>query len=186
MQHAYLLGKEQTENDLMAWNNDTTRLPLQMHKDYLTKLYLKNEFAEGHFKITNKVISLKDIRVPLFIVGTQKDHVSPWQSVYKAHLFTDVEVDFILTSGGHNAGIVSEPGHPRRYFFSKKTLRNQTYLSPENWLKQATRYEGSWWPHWHQWLADHSSLEQSGSIERLGSAQYPPLMDAPGNYVLVS
>ncbi|RNC77455.1 poly-beta-hydroxybutyrate polymerase [Piscirickettsiaceae bacterium NZ-RLO2] len=186
MQHAYFLGKEQTENDLMAWNNDATRLPLQMHKDYLTKLYLKNEFAEGHFKITNKVVSLKDIRVPLFMVGTQKDHVSPWESVYKAHLLADTNIDFILTSGGHNAGIVSEPGHPRRYFFSKKTPENQTYLSPENWLKKATRHEGSWWPHWHKWLVDHSSQKQTESVDSLGHAKYPPLMCAPGKYVLVS
>jgi hypothetical protein len=49
-------------------------------------------------------------------VGTLRDHIALWRSVNKIHLLTDTEVTFLLTSGGHNAGIVSEPGHPGRTY----------------------------------------------------------------------
>ena len=116
MVHSYLLGERQPMFDLMAWNADTTRMPFRMHSEYLRKLYLNNELAEGRYDVEGNPITINDIRVPIFAVGTQKDHVSPWRSVYKIHLLADTEVTFLLTSGGHNAGVVSEPGHRRRSY----------------------------------------------------------------------
>src|SRR6516225_5114625 len=100
--------------DLTAWNADGTRMPARMHSEYLRKLFLRNDLAEGRYEAGGRPVTLADVHVPLFVVGTVKDRVAPWRSVYKIHRLTDAEVTFVLAAGGHNAGIVSEPGHPRR------------------------------------------------------------------------
>jgi polyhydroxyalkanoate synthase len=116
MVHDYLLGRRRQMNDLMAWNADGTRLPYRMHSEYLRQLFLGNDLAQGRYLVDGRPITISDIRVPLFAVGTSRDHVAPWSSVYKLHLLSDTEITFVLASGGHNAGIVSEPGHPRRSY----------------------------------------------------------------------
>src|SRR5262245_65601291 len=100
----------------MAWNADTTHMPYRMHSEYLRNLYLNNDLAEGRWLVDGKAITLTNIRAPMFVVGTTGDHVSPWRSVYRIHLLADNEITFLLTSGGHNAGIVSEPGRKNRSY----------------------------------------------------------------------
>ena len=179
----YLLGERQPMIDLMAWNADATRMPYRMHTQYLRRLFLANELAHGRYEIEQRPVALPDIGAPIFAVATETDHVAPWRSVYKIHLLTDTEVSFVLTSGGHNAGIVSEPGHPRRYFRIHRTAYNAPYRDPDVWTAQAELREGSWWPAWHAWLAERSGSRRSPP--RLGDADagYPPLADAPGSYV---
>ena len=112
----YLLGERDQPNDLMAWNADTTRMPARMHHEYLVALYLNNALAAHSYRVEGRAVSLGDISLPVFMVGTQRDHVSPWRSVYKPHHLCDAEITFVLTSGGHNAGIISEPGHAHRSY----------------------------------------------------------------------
>ncbi len=174
----YLLGERAPPNDLMAWNADVTRMPARMHTQYLRCMYLHNELAEGQYLVQGQPVALMDLRVPVFCVGTVTDHVAPWRSVYKLHLLSPAEIDFVLTSGGHNAGIVSQPGHPRRHFQHMLRPQMGRYVPPDEWLRMAPSEQGSWWPKWHQWLAEHS-----------GPKVKPPAMgealgDAPGQYVL--
>ena len=114
--HDYLTGVRAPMFDLMAWNADSTHMPHRMHTEYLQRLYLDNELATGRFVVDGRPAAVQNIRVPIFVVGTERDHVAPWRSVYKIHYLADTDVTFVLTSGGHNAGIVSEPGHPRRSY----------------------------------------------------------------------
>jgi polyhydroxyalkanoate synthase len=182
----YLRGKRDTPNDLMAWNADGTRMPCRMHAEYLRRLYLNNSLARGEFSAEGKLVDLAAIRSPMFVVGTETDHVAPWKSVYKARGLTrSPDYTFLLTSGGHNAGIVSGPVHPRRRHRARTWADERATLTPEAWLDGTPSQEGSWWPVWDRWLSAHSRAAQV-SPPGIGSARagYPPLADAPGRYVL--
>jgi polyhydroxyalkanoate synthase len=180
--HNYLVGCREPLTDLMAWNADATRMPYQMHSEYLRRLFLHNDFAEGRYDVGGRPAMLSDIRAPMFVVGTEKDHVAPWQSVYKIHLPTDTDVTFLLTNGGHNAGIVSEPGHPRRRYRVSHRVAENSYVDPDTWLRQTPPHDGSWWPVWQDWLARNSTGQTVPPV--MGESHYPPLCDAPGTYVL--
>lgn len=180
----YMMGERAPMTDLMAWNADTTRMPYRMHSEYLRNLYLNNDLAEGRCRVGERPIAMNDIRAPMFVVGTERDHVAPWRSVYKIHLLTDTEIAFLLTTGGHNAGIVSEPGHKGRSYQLMIKFGGDHYTDPDTWAAAASRKEGSWWPEWVAWLETRSG--QPVPPPRLAAAEgeYTALADAPGTYVL--
>jgi len=178
----YMLGLRDRPNDLMAWNADTTRMPYRMHSEYLHKLFLHNDLATGHYEVDGQPIWFTDIHVPCFAVGTVSDHVAPWKSVYKLHMLP-LDITFVLTSGGHNAGIVSEPGHPHRHFQIHHRPPQERYLAPAQWQQQVPHQEGSWWPAWQNWLVSHSTGLVAPPATGL-PGQKKKLPDAPGHYVL--
>jgi polyhydroxyalkanoate synthase len=180
----YLLGKRRPPNDLMSWNADQTRLPYRMHAEYMRELFLNNSLAEGRYRVDGKAIAVSDIRIPIFAIGTETDHVAPWESVYKINLLADSqEVTFLLTSGGHNAGIISEPGHQGRSYRIGTRTDDESYVDPETWFESTPLKEGSWWPAWQGWLAEHSSARAAPPAIGAPDAGYPVLGDAPGTYV---
>nr|WAW84754.1 poly(3-hydroxyalkanoate) polymerase [Xanthobacter sp.] len=178
----YLMGERAPMNDLMAWNADATRMPYRMHSQYLRNLFLDNELAVGRYMVEGRPVSLQNIRVPLFVVGTERDHVAPWKSVYKIHQLTDTDVTFVLASGGHNAGIVSEPGHKHRHYRIHDTKLGEMHVSPEEWMEANRSQDGSWWPAWEAWLAGQSSGRIG--LPPLGAPGYEVLGPAPGTYVM--
>lgn len=184
MMREYLLGERDDVTDLMAWNADQTRMPYRMHSQYLRGLFLENRLTAGRYAVEGAVIALKDIHAPMFAVGTETDHIAPWHSVYKIHLFTDNELTFVLTNGGHNAGVVSEPGHHGRRYHVARRQPGDRYVDAETWLAHAKRIDGSWWPEWASWLESHSSRERV-LPPTIGSPSHGlvPLCPAPGPYV---
>jgi polyhydroxyalkanoate synthase subunit PhaC len=180
----YLMGEREPMIDLMAWNADATRMPYRMHSEYLRRLFLDNDLAEGRFEAAGKPVALTDIRAPIFAVGTQWDHVAPWRSTHKIHLLTDTEVTYLLTTGGHNAGIVSEPGRDGRSFQVMTKTATDRYVDPAAWLAQTARKQGSWWPEWVAWLDARSGDPVAPPGLGAAAAGYAPLGDAPGSYVL--
>ena len=184
--NAYIRGKRESQNDLMAWNADGTRMPCRMHAEYLRQLYLNNALARGEFESGGRRVDLTKIRVPMFVVGTETDHVAPWKSVYKARGLTrSDDYTFLLTSGGHNAGIVSGPSHPRRRYRVRTWSNNSKTLEPQRWFETSEEKAGSWWPIWQRWLLEHSKkkLVKPPSMGKAGS-RHRELGDAPGKYVL--
>jgi polyhydroxyalkanoate synthase len=181
--HAYLMGERAPSIDLMAWNADTTRMPYRMQSEYLRSFFLRNDLAEGRYKVYGKAVSLRDIRVPVFAVSTITDHVAPWRSVYKIQMLTDADVTFVLSNGGHNAGIVSPPGHPNRHYQVATHREHEIYVDPDTWQASAARVEGSWWPCWREWLSRRSSKPIPPPPMGTPGNTYAPLGDAPGTYV---
>ncbi|MFM7084682.1 MAG: PHA/PHB synthase family protein [Hyphomicrobium sp.] len=179
----YLLGKRTQMTDLTAWNADSTRMPYRMHSEYLRKFYLNNDLAEGRYEVDGKPITISDIRTPLFCVGTTKDHIAPWRSVYKWNQFADSNVTFVLTEGGHNAGIISEPGHKNRKYQIATREEHAVHMDPETWLSRTPYQNGSWWPAWSSWLSEYSSAPVKPP--RIGAPEkgFTPEYDAPGQYI---
>lgn len=159
------MGERQPMFDLLAWNADTTRMPYRMHSEYLRRFFLNNDLAG------------------VFAVSTLIDHVAPWRSVYKIQMLTHADVTFVLSNGGHNAGVVNPPGRPNRHHQIATHKEEETYVDPDAWQKAAVRHEDSWWPCWRDWLVRQSS-------ERVAppkmAADRKPLGEAPGTYILES
>ncbi len=175
----YLLGKKPGKFDLLYWNSDSTRMPANMHSFYLRKMYIENLLSKTDgLSVLGCSIDLTKVQTPAFFVSTQMDHIAPWPSTYLGAKIFGGKVRFLLGESGHIAGVINPP-HKNKYSYwtSKQPLPE----SSENWFEQATRYEGSWWPEWESWLKKRSGdLIESREI---GSQDYPPLTDAPGDYV---
>jgi polyhydroxyalkanoate synthase len=182
--HDYLMSRRNEMTDLMAWNADATRMPYRMHSEYLRDLFLHNALARGNYTVGARPVALTDIDVPVFVVAAESDHVAPWKSVYKINLLTDTEVSFLLTNGGHNAGIISELGHLRRHYRISSKRDGERYLPPEEWFAATPVHDGSWWPAWQEWLAKRSG--KPTALPSLGNATagYKAICDAPGTYAL--
>lgn len=180
----YFLGREDVPTDIGVWLSDTTRMPARMHSQYLRGLFLENRLTAGRFAVEDRVIALKDLSAPLFVIGTETDHIAPWRSVYKTKLFTDNDLTFVLTKGGHNTGILSEPGHKGRHYRISKRSAGALYTGPDAWLAETEPMPGSWWPDWGTWLAAQggglSDPPELGAFDK-GLA---PLGPAPGTYVM--
>jgi polyhydroxyalkanoate synthase len=164
-----LLGERPPMTDLMVWNADGTRLPLRMHSEYLRGLFLNNALARGEWMVDGKPVNLRDIRTPIFSVGTVQDHVAPWRSVFKLHGLADTEQTFVLTAGGHNVGIVNPPGSALSSYRLRQWHPGERLLGPDEWLARTPPVQGSWWEPWFSWLKQHS-----------GRKTKPPRMGAPG------
>lgn len=181
----YLLGERKPLSDLMAWNADGTRLPYRMHSEYLRHLFLNNELSEAKYQVQGRPVALSDIHFPIFVVATERDHVSPWHSVFKINLLTDSDVTFALTSGGHNVGIVSMPSKYAKRHYRLSTLKEDDhYIDADTWYQTTKPLIGSWWPAWEKWLRNVSSAKTTPPPMGNGKAGFGPICDAPGTYVL--
>jgi polyhydroxyalkanoate synthase len=180
----YWLGEPDLPTDMTVWVNDTTRMPARMHSEYLRGIFLENRITAGRFAVEGRVIALKDIDVPMFVVGTETDHIAPWRSVYKTALFTDCDLTFVLTKGGHNGGILSEPGHKGRHYRIGQRPAGAHYIGAEAWLAAHEPKPGSWWPEWGAWLASRSGAMVPPPATGAPDKGLPVLAEAPGHYVL--
>ena len=185
MVREYLLGQRQPMFDLMAWNMDGTRMPYRQHSQLLRRLFLNNDLWDGRYRVNGRPVAIGDIHAPIFAVAATADHVAPWRSVYKLHLQTDAEeLTFVLTSGGHNVGIVNPPGPKARGYRIATSKEGDRYIDPDTWLATIPEQAGSWWPTWEEWLSNRSSKKVPPPVMGNPEQGYVPLVNAPGTYVL--
>ncbi len=181
----YYLGEREEIFDLMAWNADATRMPYRQHSELLRKLYKDNQLFQGKYQVDGRPIAISDIHIPIFAVAASRDHVAPWKSVYKIHLQSDAcELTFVLTSGGHNVGIVNVPGSARRSYQIATSLEGERFPDPDTWRQAVPKQQGSWWPAWQEWLSSrHSSGRMPPPPMGAPEKGLEPLCEAPGAYV---
>jgi len=172
----WLMGEDPPAFDILAWNSDSTRLPAAMHSFYLRCLYLRNELARGEMEIAGQKLSLADVKNDTYVVGAINDHIVPWTSSYQATRLLGGHVRYVLSSGGHIAGIVNPPA-PKAWY----QVASHSPASPDEWHENATKHTGSWWEDWTKW-AQH----RAGDLVEpppMGSEKHPAIGNAPGNYV---
>lgn len=175
----YLLGKQPPAFDLLYWNNDGTRVPGKIHSFLVREFFLKNKLMEPNgIEVKGVGLDLGEIATPSYVVAATGDHIVPWEGAFQIRRLQGGPVRFVLTSGGHIAGIINPPESSHREYWTNEA----EVVDPDEWLAGAEQHPGSWWPDWISWLQ-----EQSGDLvvpPEMGNDDYPPLMDAPGRYVL--
>jgi polyhydroxyalkanoate synthase subunit PhaC len=172
----WLMGENPPPFDILAWNGDSTRMPAAMHSFYLRSLYMRNELARGEMEVAGQQIPLSSVKNDTYVVGAINDHIVPWHGSYKTLALMGGKVHYVLTSGGHIAGIVNPPG-PKAWF----EATSHAAADPEKWRAAAAKHSGSWWQDWAEW-----SSARAGELIKpphMGSHRYPAIGDAPGEYV---
>ena len=176
----WLEGKTPPSFDILAWNNDSTRMPAKMHAFYLRHFYLENELARGELELLGEHLTLKSVTQDTFIVAAENDHIAPWKTSFQSTGLLGGDVTFTLSTAGHIAGVVNPPSPKAKHWIG--TVGGDAEPDPDTWRANATEVQGSWWEPWRDW-----SKERGGAMRTpppIGSDQYPPLEDAPGSYVL--
>ena len=172
----WLMGQDPPAFDILAWNGDSTRMPAAMHSFYLRSLYMRNELARGELELAGQQLSLADVKNDTYVVGAINDHIVPWKSSYKTGGLMGGNVRYVLSSGGHIAGIVNPPG-PKAWY----EAADDNGTDAEGWRAANSKHRGSWWEDWTAW----SDARAGARIKppHMGSRQHPAIADAPGEYV---
>ncbi|VAW19174.1 Polyhydroxyalkanoic acid synthase [hydrothermal vent metagenome] len=174
----YLLGRDPQPFDLLYWNADSSRMPAANHRFYLRQCYLENRLAKCEMELCGTPLDLGKVKVPVYNVATAEDHIAPAPSVFKGGRLFGGRTEFVLIGSGHIAGVVNHPSRGKYQFWSGGT--GETL---DDWRATATETPGSWWPHWHDWLAGHSG--PMVKARQPGGGKFEPIEDAPGSYVKV-
>lgn len=180
----WLKGEPPPAFDILAWNEDSTRMPAAMHSTYLRSLYDENLLARGEMALAGRALDLTAVTADTYIVGAINDHIVPWTSSYASQRLLGGDVRFVLSSGGHVAGIVNPPG-PKGWWEALEPsgrAKSPTYPEdPQQWRANATTHSGSWWEDWTAWSAARAGAQRKPP--RMGGRRYKVLADAPGRYV---
>ena len=174
----YLHGNPPPAFDVLYWNSDSTRLPARLHSDFLDVFQDNPLVKSGQMKLRGVPIDLKKVTCPVYITGGTTDHITPWQACYRSTQLFGGEATYVLSTAGHIQSLINPPKQSKRKYYTKKDL----LADADEWVLGAEQHEGSWWPHWADWLRGHSGQDIPAKT-KVGSKAYPPLTPAPGQYV---
>lgn len=173
--NSWFKGKQPPAFDILAWNGDSTRMPVEMHSQYLRACYLHNSIVKPNaFVIDDTPIDLAKISSPLYVLGAENDHIAPWHATYLTTQYVGGETKYTLSNSGHIAGIVNPPGGKKSLYYTKpQAIRGE---SAADWLESAERRPGSWWDDWAVWAESHGG-------KMVDPYPLPEGEPAPGRYV---
>ena len=175
----YLLGNAPPAFDVLYWNNDTTRLPAQLHADFLDLIDANPFVNAGRLVVRGTPLDMARVDLDSYVVAGLSDHITPWQGCHNTAKLYGPRSTFVLANSGHIQSLINPPGNPKACFWTGASGSP----GPQAWLEQAAKQAGSWWPHWLDWIKPRSGELLSAPAE-LGSKEHPPLEAAPGHYVL--
>ncbi|NIO40198.1 MAG: alpha/beta fold hydrolase, partial [Burkholderiales bacterium] len=177
----YLLGNAPRAFDLLYWNADSANLPGCLYVYYLRNMYLENRLSvPGALRMKNETVDLRRLVMPAMVVATRDDHIVPWQSAYRSARLLGGKTEFVLGASGHVAGIINPAEANKRQYWVKGN--NVLPVEPGDWLARAREIDGSWWPHWMDWLQNRSGKNVSPR-KTSGNRTYGVVEPAPGRYV---
>lgn len=173
----WLMGEPPPAFDILAWNADGTAMPAAMHIAYLRSCYLENRLALGTLVFGGRHIDLSRVATDMFVVGAENDHIAPWHASYRStQLLPKSDVQYLLSSAGHIAGVVNPPSPKAKYRI------NETYPpDPADWLAGVVSVQESWWEAWSKWMSKRAGPQTTPPPA--GSERFPILGAAPGSYV---
>ena len=174
----WLLGEDPKPFDLLAWNDDSTRMPADMHAFYLRSCYVENELARGVMDLAGVRLDLGAVTEDLYFVAAEQDHIAPWRSVYSGARLPKGDVRFVLSNSGHIAGVVNPPNPKSKHWVLDS---GELPADPDDWRARAEERGTSWWEDWTEWITERSG--ELRSPPPLGSESHPVLGEAPGTYV---
>ena len=175
----YLLGNTPPAFDVLYWNSDSTRLAAKLHADFLDLVDANPFVRPGLLRVRGTPIDMRRVDLDSYVVAGTTDHITPWQGCYKTARLYGERATFVLSNSGHIQSLLNPPGNPKSFFWTSPAHEG----SPEAWMQKASKHQGSWWPHWLEWIKPRSG-ELREAPASLGSETYPPLGAAPGTYVM--
>lgn len=174
----YLMGQSPPPFDVLYWNNDSTNLPAQLHSDYLDISSDRRFRPDKNVEFMGHDIDLSSVTQDNFMVAGVTDHITPWKACYRNIRLFGGETEFILSNSGHLQSLINPPGNPKAKYFTNKDFPARA----DRWLEATTTHNESWWIRWNEWLGERSG-EMKQAPKKLGNKDYPPLSQAPGEYV---
>jgi polyhydroxyalkanoate synthase len=176
--HNYLLGQQPPAMGLLYWAADQTNMATKFGGQMMQAALENSLIRPGGVIVGGVPIDPARITVDTYVLGASTDHISPWRDCYRTVAMVGGDATFVLARGGHAIVIAKGPGSPRASYRTGGIPGSD----PDEWLASSVNNTGSWWEHWNDWISKRTP-DQKPAPARLGNDAYPPLGDAPGEYV---
>ncbi len=172
----WLLGERPQPFDIWAWSEDGVDVPRVLFEQTL-RMSVDNALARGRLRIGGQPVDLAAATQDAFVVAGVRDHIVPWQTVYRSARLLGGDVAFHLVPSGHVGSIISPPRPRAAYRRGPSPLPGD----PSAWSTGSVSRQESWWQAWTRWLAPRSGpLVPAAAV---GSARHPAGASAPGEHV---
>ena len=173
----YLMGEDPPAFDILAWNADVTRMPAQLHHDFVDQ-GLGNTIATGTQALLGGAVDIGAIKLDTYLVAGVADHLTDWQSCYRTRALLGGPSRFVLSSSGHVAALVNPPGNPRAQY----RVGEDPSVPASGFVAASQTVRGTWWDDIVAWLKERGDASRPAP-KAPGSVEHPVLGDAPGTYV---